>query len=350
MKILPSTSTEFSRMTSSRTRFVTGQTASIEETSWPRYSNTCQDISTWSIVVLSLIRRFWGGWIGQRHCTAIPCFALLIQVRHRRVVHFARFVCWKRSYGEITGLGGVGYNILYGLVPLESGIGGALLFLLDFFFLSSVDVSVSIASRMASLSPLSELVALLFLRGGRAGGGIDLWDTDFCAMLDPSLFVTELLAILIQLTPFRFLGRRGFSLDPLPMWAIRLWYRVAAITMASSGDWQTNAWHSSCLGTDAERITTAKMGAWRLDERRLLSEALSGRNRELLSIFSGSVIRGKKAAPPSEADTTNFTADQTAILWNGVKRGSRPLVNLTRRPLALISKFPAFWFWNLKLI
>lgn len=45
----------------------------------------------------------------------------------------------------------------------------------------------------------------------------------------------------------------------------------------------------------------------------LLSAALSGLNKIPLSILSGSVINGKKAAPPSDCDTTNLTADQTAI-------------------------------------
>lgn len=45
---------------------------------------------------------------------------------------------------------------------------------------------------------------------------------------------------------------------------------------------------------------------------------LSGLNSELLSMFSGSVINGKKAAPPSTGDTMNLTADHTAMLWKGV--------------------------------
>lgn len=40
----------------------------------------------------------------------------------------------------------------------------------------------------------------------------------------------------------------------------------------------------------------------------------NGRNKDVLSILSGSVINGRKAAPPSLSETTNFTADQTAIL------------------------------------
>lgn len=40
---------------------------------------------------------------------------------------------------------------------------------------------------------------------------------------------------------------------------------------------------------------------------------LSGRKSVLLSMFSGSVMSGRKAAPPSAPDTTNFTADQTAM-------------------------------------
>lgn len=41
---------------------------------------------------------------------------------------------------------------------------------------------------------------------------------------------------------------------------------------------------------------------------------LNGLKSVALSIFSGSVMSGRKAAPPSDCDTTNFTADQTAIL------------------------------------
>lgn len=66
--------------------------------------------------------------------------------------------------------------------PLEfprSGIGGALFDLLDFFLRSSVEVSVSTSSRMASLSPLNELVALRFFLGGLEGPDFDRCDNDF---------------------------------------------------------------------------------------------------------------------------------------------------------------------------
>jgi len=73
----------------------------------------------------------------------------------------------------------------------------------------------------------------------------------------------ELLAMLMQLTPFCWRGvlRWVFRRELVLTWAIRLWYRVAAITMASSVLLQMNPWHSSTLGELAERMTTAKMGA-----------------------------------------------------------------------------------------
>jgi uncharacterized membrane protein (DUF373 family) len=40
---------------------------------------------------------------------------------------------------------------------------------------------------------------------------------------------------------------------------------------------------------------------------------LNGLKRIALSMFSGSVISGKNAAPPSDDDTTNLTADHTAM-------------------------------------
>ena len=132
----------------------------------------------------------------------------------------------------------------------------------------------------------------------------------------------------------------------LPMCVIKLWYNVAATTIASSGVWQTNPWHSSCLGTELDRITIAKSGEWRLDDSLLLSAALNGRKRLRLSIFSGSVINGRKAAPPSDDDTTNLTADQTAIFWNGVIWVSFPFACRTLRPMALMSNVPALWFWE----
>lgn len=87
------------------------------------------------------------------------------------------------------------------------GTGGARFVLCDFFFLSSVVVSIT--SRRVSLSPLSELVAVRFLRGGRDGIGGSLlveprkeffFDTDLRAGVE--LVSAELLAMLMQLTPF----------------------------------------------------------------------------------------------------------------------------------------------------
>lgn len=90
--------------------------------------------------------------------------------------------------------------------------------LFTFFFLrSSVDDSSSCGPATASLSPLSELVALRFMRGGRGGGGSMLrWlalDRRDDSLVEPPgrwvLVVTVLLAMLMQLTPFRFFGRLG---------------------------------------------------------------------------------------------------------------------------------------------
>lgn len=88
---------------------------------------------------------------------------------------------------------------------------------------SSVEVS-SLAPVMVSLSPLNELVAVrLVLRGGLGGGGnilrwlaLDLREDSLVP--DPGwccrwmLVVATLLAMLMQLTPLRFLGlrERGF--------------------------------------------------------------------------------------------------------------------------------------------
>lgn len=78
---------------------------------------------------------------------------------------------------------------------------------------------------------------------------------------------------------------------------------------------------------------------------------LSGWNSAVLSMLSGSVMSGKNAAPPSESEMTNFTADHTAILWNGVifESLSSLLVPdmaliLMRNPVAHISKDPDFSF------
>lgn len=49
---------------------------------------------------------------------------------------------------------------------------------------------------------------------------------------------------------------------------------------------------------------------------------LKGWKRVDLSMFSGEVINGRNAAPPSSVDTENLTADHTAMLWNGVNRAS----------------------------
>lgn len=56
--------------------------------------------------------------------------------------------------------------------------------------------------------------------------------------------------------------------------AMRFWYKVAAITIASSGDWHTNPWHSSCFATTGDFITTAKSGECKPDDNLLLSLAL----------------------------------------------------------------------------
>lgn len=69
---------------------------------------------------------------------------------------------------------------------------------------------------------------------------------------------------------------------------------------------------------------------------------LSGLNKLLLSIFSGSVIKGRNAAPPSSAETTNFTADHTAMLENGVIIGLLPFESFTLKPDGQISNTPAF--------
>lgn len=69
---------------------------------------------------------------------------------------------------------------------------------------------------------------------------------------------------------------------------------------------------------------------------------LSGLNKLLLSMFSGSVINGKNAAPPSADETTNLTADQTAMFGNGVICGSRPFAKRTLKPAWHMSKAPAF--------
>lgn len=157
------------------------------------------------------------------------------------------------------------------------------------------------------------------------------------------------------------------------MWAIRLWYRVAAITMASSGVWHTNPWHSSSRGVLLERMTMANSGECSPEDSLRLSAALleygrqkgrgafdkprrvpfwggsqrktylSGRKSARLSMFSGSVMSGRNAAPPSDEDTTNLTADQTAMFGKGVTSGSRPLAALTRSPIVLMSNVPAFW-------
>lgn len=87
---------------------------------------------------------------------------------------------------------------------------------------------------------------------------------------------------------------------------------------------------------------------------------LSGWNREVLSMFSGSVIRGRKAAPPSSSDMTNFTADHTAMLWKGVMRASfssapsglapfEMAVALTfiLNPVAQMSKEPELSFYKI---
>ena len=109
-----------------------------------------------------------------------------------------------------------------------AGIGGGFLGL-EFFFLSlsSVDVSISLGLLLflpmllifliVSLSPLKELETLRFLRGGRDGGGNPfILPAELPPRLNEDLdetmafVIAELLAILMQLIPFRFLGRRDF--------------------------------------------------------------------------------------------------------------------------------------------
>lgn len=67
-------------------------------------------------------------------------------------------------------------------------------------------------------------------------------------------------------------------------------------------------------------------------------------------MLSGSVMRGRKAAPPSESEMTNFTADHTAMLWKGVMLksllSSLLLLTLMRNPVAQISKNPARSFYK----
>ena len=60
----------------------------------------------------------------------------------------------------------------------------------------------------------------------------------------------------------------------LPMCAIKFWYSVAAITIASSGDWQTKPWHSNCLATLGDFITTANSGECNPEDNLRLSAAL----------------------------------------------------------------------------
>lgn len=76
---------------------------------------------------------------------------------------------------------------------------------------------------------------------------------------------------------------------------------------------------------------------------------LSGWNNELLSMFSGSVINGRNAAPPSIGEMMNLTADHTAMLWNGVISESRPDTR-TRKPLAQISNSPLNCACNKRII
>lgn len=80
----------------------------------------------------------------------------------------------------------------------------------------------------------------------------------------------------------------------------------------------------------------------RLSQKTTMRTYVNGRNRLLLSIFSGSVMSGKNAAPPSLLDTTNLTADHTAILENGVTSGLRPLPMRIRSPDGQISSVPEF--------
>lgn len=166
-----------------------------------------------------------------------------------------------------------------------TGIGGALLVLWLFFLDSVVDWWYWWLNPSAkkSLFPFNEPVALRFFRCGLGG----FTPSPFCRPVRPAILLifasikcwppaipTELLAMLTQLTPFWLRGFRDFRVWLVSMWVIKLWYRVAAITMASSGDWQTKAWHSSWRCTSNDRITTANMGEWRPDDSRRLSDAL----------------------------------------------------------------------------
>lgn len=164
-------------------------------------------------------------------------------------------------------------------------MGGARFVLWLFFFPASSYVLMHSSGTM-SLCPLKELEALLFFCRGGLGGYSDevclndsicrsatIWFTLPKLPLRP-FPPTELLAMLMQLTPFSLRGFRTFLFWLLPICDIRLWYKVAAITIASSGDWQTNAWHSSWRGTSVDRITTEKIGACNPDDNRRLSATL----------------------------------------------------------------------------
>lgn len=83
--------------------------------------------------------------------------------------------------------------------------------------------------------------------------------------------------MLTQLTPFWLRGLRCFSAWLSLMWLSNDWYSVAAITIAFSGVWQMNAWHSNCLDCwfDCfDLITTVKIGACEPDDRRRRSDGL----------------------------------------------------------------------------
>lgn len=188
------------------------------------------------------------------------------------------------------------------LFAASCGIDGARRVLWLFLFRWSLDEDVSSNAfrTMASVSLLNDVSAkrllllfefaavtdkLCFGRcddcGGGGGSGIDggLFRMIAEDAIEPvRRLATDPLARLMQLTPFWFRGFRVLSEWLWLIWANNDWYSVAAITIAFSGVWQTNAWHSSCLVwrcSFIDRMTTAKMGACRPDDRRRLSAELN---------------------------------------------------------------------------
>lgn len=132
----------------------------------------------------------------------------------------------------------------------------------------------------ASMSLITEEQELFFFLGGLTG-----------AELPPQFSLKTLEATDIQVTPFLFFGFISLAF----MWAIKLLYRVAAITIASSDVWQTKPWHSSCLWTPTLRMTTANKGEWDSSAKSFFSLGSRSRKRVCLSMLSGSVINGRNA-------------------------------------------------------